>query len=269
MPEHPYPHIQALLSSADAEQIHQGLEQVRQEMRQADPQQARALFEMVAALFHFDLLDRPDLMPALEEAIDVAAGMGAWVIPHLLRELDDGDLKAQLTIGQALGRIGAEAIAPLMAEYQAATSDDRRVFILHALGEDSIAARHRSPAAGAGGRSMRPTWNCAIRPRGRQAGSWNKLPLCRKPKSANSSRILQRNLADSSPVIRAKAVRSLGKLAKFGHLNAEERQSLKTILERLMGIDEHYAWDYAFIVRREAEEAYPYVHPADERGRGG
>lgn len=261
MPEHPFPHIQALLSSADAEKIHQGLEQVRQEMRRADPQQARALFEMVAALFHFDLLDRPDLMPALEEAIDVVAGMGTWVIPYLLRELDEGDLKAQLTIGQALGRIGEQAIAPLMAEYQAATSDDRRVFILYALGKiESPRVLEALPlvlnALNSPDLELRDT---ATRAAGRFV---EHIPVLPAPQKRELIEKLQRNLADSSPVIRAKAVRSLGKLAKFGHLAPEERQSLKTILERLMGIDEHYAWDYAFIVRREAEEAYPYVNPA-------
>lgn len=258
MPEHPYQQIETLLSSADAEKIHQGLELVRQEIARIGSQEARPLFEIVAVLFHFDMLDRPDLVPALDEAVSLVVGFGDWVIPELLRELDDGDLKAQLTIGHALGRIGADAIQPLIAEYNAASDPARRVFVLYALGKiKSPRVMDAMPlaleAVNSPSLELRDTATRAI-------GKFVEFA----PSLSNSLRgeiiqKLQRNLADSSPVIRAKAARSLGKLAKFGHMSKEERESLKTILERLMGIDEHYAWDYAYIVRREAEEAYPYV----------
>jgi hypothetical protein len=51
----------------------------------------------------------------------------------------------------------------------------------------------------------------------------------------------------------------LGKMAKFGLLNAAERARLKGILQRILGTDEDYEWDRAYIVRREAEEAFQYV----------
>lgn len=258
MPEHPYQQIETLLSSADAEKIHQGLELVRQEIARIGSQEARPLFEIVAVLFHFDMLDRPDLVPALDEAVSLVVGFGDWVIPELLRELDDGDLKAQLTIGHALGRIGADAIQPLIAEYNAASDPARRVFVLYALGKiKSPRVMDAMPlaleAVNSPSLELRDTATRAI-------GKFVEFaPSLSDSLRGEIIQKLQRNLADSSPVIRAKAARSLGKLAKFGHMSKEERESLKTILERLMGIDEHYAWDYAYIVRREAEEAYPYV----------
>ena len=51
-----------------------------------------------------------------------------------MEKLDEGDFKAQLVIANALGRIGAEAIAPLMSEFSNTPEPDRRLFILYALG---------------------------------------------------------------------------------------------------------------------------------------
>ncbi|MGD0309144.1 MAG: hypothetical protein ABSC02_07635 [Acidobacteriota bacterium] len=34
---------------------------------------------------------------------------------------------------------------------------------------------------------------------------------------------------------------------------------LKTICDRVLGRDEHYDWDRAYVVRREAEEALSYL----------
>ncbi|MCS6992626.1 MAG: HEAT repeat domain-containing protein [Anaerolineales bacterium] len=261
MPDHPYQHIQTLLSSADAEKIHEGLELVRQEVARSGAQAARSLFEMVATLFHFDMFDRPDLLPVLEEAASLVVGFGDWVIPELLRGLDEGDLKAQLAIGHALGQVGAEAIQPLIAEYQATENTARRVFILYALGKIKSpriveALPLALEALNAADLELRDTATRAV---GKFAEC---VPIFSEAARQEMFEKLRHNLADSSPVVRAKAVRSLGKLAKFGHLVPEERILLKTILERLMGIDEQYAWDYAFIVRREAEEAYQYVNSA-------
>lgn len=258
MPEHPYQQIETLLSSADAEKIHEGLELVRKEIARIGSKEARPLFEIVAMLFHFDMLDRPDLVPTLNEAVSLVVGFGDWVIPELLQELDDGDLKAQLTIGHALGRIGADAIQPLIAEYNATSNPDRRVFVLYALGKiKSPRVMEAMPlaleAVNSDDLELRDTATRAI---GKFVEFTPSLP---DPLRQEIFQKLQRNLADSSPVIRAKAVRSLGKLAKFGHLAPEERESFKAILQRLMGIDEHYEWDYAFIVRREAEEAYQHI----------
>ena len=70
---------------------------------------------------------------------------------------------------------------------------------------------------------------------------------------------LLRNMSDMSAGIRAKAVRSLGKLAKHGHLSPRERWELAVTLKRLLGEDEHFEWDRAYVVRKEAKEALDYV----------
>jgi HEAT repeat protein len=70
---------------------------------------------------------------------------------------------------------------------------------------------------------------------------------------------LRANLADTSPGIRSKAVRSLGKLARYRHLTVQEREQLGITLRRLLGEDEHFDWDKAYVVRKEAKEALGYV----------
>jgi HEAT repeat protein len=255
-----YHHIETLLSSAKADEIHQGLELVRKEIAKVGSQEARPLFEMVSALFYFDPLDRPDLVPVLDEAVSLVVGFGEWVIPELLSELEDGDFKVQLAVGHALGRMGADAIQPLLAEYAAAQAGDLRTFILYALGKIKSprileAVPLALEAVHSSDHEMRDT---ATRALGKFAES---LVPSQVPDQMRQEMIerLQFNLADTSPGIRAKAVRSLGKLAKFGHLNAAEREHLKGILQRILGTDEDYEWDRAYIVRREAEEAFKYV----------
>jgi len=67
------------------------------------------------------------------------------------------------------------------------------------------------------------------------------------------------NLADSSSGIRAKAIRSLGKLGRYGHLTEAEREKLRDLCHLTLGTDENHEWDRAYIVRKEAAEALRHV----------
>src|SRR5512137_624632 len=109
--------IKTLLESTRLEDLQRGLELVRAEIARSGSQDARPLFEMVASVFYIDPLDQPELMSVLDEAINLVVGFGNWVIPALVERLDAGDLKAQMAASHALGRIGADAIQPLMSEY--------------------------------------------------------------------------------------------------------------------------------------------------------
>src|SRR5512137_2741642 len=116
--------IKTLLESTRLEDLQRGLELVRAEIARSGSQDARPLFEMVASVFYIDPLDQPQLMPVLDEAIDLVVGFGNWVIPALLERLDAGDLKAQMAASQ-----------PLAAAYRRRDDVDLRVFVLYALGK--------------------------------------------------------------------------------------------------------------------------------------
>ncbi len=255
-----YETIKTFLASTRPDELHQGLKLVRQEISRVGSDEARPLFEMVSAIFYIDPLDHPELVPVLDEAVSLTAGFGEWIIPILLEQLDTGDLKAQMAIGHALGRIGVDAIKTLVNEYQASTEPGRRMFILYALGkikspEIVQAAPLALEAAQSSNSELRDTATRAI---GKLAESIRPSDLPEDLRKAFFER-LRDNLADPYPGIRAKALRSLGKLARHGHLDTMEREKLKASCRLILGTGGDYDWDKAYIVRKEAEEALKYT----------
>jgi hypothetical protein len=252
--------IETLLASAKPEEIRKGLELVRNEIARIGLNEARPLFEMISTLFYIDPFDRPDLVPILDEATSLMASFAMWVIPVLVEQLDAGDLKAQMAAAQSLGRIGDDAIKPLMAAYTSSAEPSRRAFVLYALGKiksaQIVQAAHLAlEAVQSPDRELRDT---ATRVIGKFA---ERIPASHLSEEVRLSFIekLQHNLADPNPGIRAKAVRSLGKLARFGHLITGERATLKATCLLILGEDENFEWDQAYVVRKEAKEALNYV----------
>lgn len=260
MPEDPYPTIRKLLTSTQPDELRKGLELAKQEIAKTSSCEAETLVEIVSGLFYIDPLDRPELVPLLDEAVSVVGGCGDTVIPVLLEKLDAGDLKAQFAVAHALGRIGADAIEPLMAEYNSSTDPARRTFVLYALGKIKSpkivqAAYLALEATQSDDVELRDTATRAI---GKFAESILPSDLSEEL-CEGFIKHLHANLADPKVGIRAKAVRSLGKLARYGHLTPEESKKLEALCRLILGIDEHYQWDEAYIVRKEAVEALQYV----------
>ena len=258
--------IEKLLSSETREEVQRGLELTISEITRRGTESAQELFDALTSLFYIDPLDRPDLKPCLDEAIDLIIGLGDRVIPTLLERLNDSDLKAQIVIANVLGRLGADAVEPLIDAYHKTEDPGKRSFILYALGHV------RSPRAGRGlpelleaakakDRSLRDT---AIRAIGR-VFEWIPPGELSPGQIKQIIEVLRASLADPSAGIRSKAVRSLGKLAHFGHLTKQQCQWLYDTLHLVMGTDDRHDWDRAYIVRKEAQEAMEYlshiVHP--------
>jgi HEAT repeat protein len=157
--------------------------------------------------------------------------------------------------------MGADAIEPLMAKYQeASTGPACRSFVLYAMGKIKSpqivrAAPLALEAAQSTDLELRDTATRAI---GKLAES---IPPADLPEELKQGFVetLQANLADPNPGIRSKAVRSLGKLAKYGHLDQEELDKLKSVCELILGVDGSFDWDRAYVVRKEAKEALTYT----------
>lgn len=251
-----YEKIKTLLSSENSEEIHQGLVLIREELPDIAEESALTLFEMVSALFYIDLLDHPEHAHVLDEAVSLVADFGEFVIPILLDNLDAGDMKAQLTIGHAFGRVGESALEPLLESFECEESEECRIFLVYALG------KIRSPkvleafeqvleAARSENLELRDT---AIRALGNFV---EVIPPADLPEGYKKEMLeaIQVNLGDSSAGLRSKAIRSYGKLARFGHLTKEEKQKCKKTCELLLGVDDKFDWDRAYIVRKEAQDA--------------
>lgn len=253
--------ISTLLSSHDPADLLRGLALVKAEAAGADPQDCERLCEVVLPIFYIDPLDHPEHIPAIEEAIMVVAGLGEVVIPPLIQNLEMGDVKAQMAIASALGWMGAKAIDPLLAEYASTCPDPAcKAFLLYALGK--IKAPEIVKAAPLAVEAARSTdlelRDTATRALGKFVES---IPAGRLPEEVRVAALaaLLHNLSDYSPGVRAKAVRSLGKFAKYGHLTQRERWELAVRLRRILGQDEQFEWDRAYVVRKEAQEALGYV----------
>jgi HEAT repeat protein len=220
---------------------------------------ARECAEVVATLFYIDPLDRPELVPLVDQAVALLGSLGDQVIPLLLDMVDAGDVKAQLACGHALGRIGPKVIDPLIDEYHKSTDSTRRALILYALGkvnspEVMRAADLAVTAALSNDTEIRDT---AMRTLGKFAEAIPPLVMDDRVRD-EMLHILHVSTHDERSNIRAKAVRSLGKLARCGHMCGVEKKRLATLCHALIGDDETRDWDRAFIVRKEAEEALKY-----------
>lgn len=260
MPDDSYRMIRTLLASNNPEEIRKGLRLVAIEITKIGSAEAKPLFEMVSAAFYIDTLDHPEFVPVVDEAVKLSATFGPWVIPILIERLDSGDIKAQWAVAHVLGRIGAPAIDPMLKTYTATKDLTLRAFILYALGKiKSPEILKAVPTAFAGAASpdleLRDT---ATRALGKFAESIpsGKLTSEMKQRFIDS---LHRNLSDSNSSVRSKAIRSIGKLAKYGHLADSDRARLKAVCREFLGVDEKGEWDRAYIVRKEAEEALIYL----------
>lgn len=255
-PGDPYGEIRRLLEGSEPDEIRRGLALVEKEIARVGSREARPLFELVSSVFYIDPLDRPDLVPVLDEAVSLVVGFGEWVIPVLVDHLEAGDVKAQLAVGHALGRIGADAIGPLLAKYDTVADPAVRPFVLYALGKISSprvveAVPLMLEALLSDDLETRDT---AARALGRMADA---IPAGGIPPARARSVVerLHGILAEPNAGLRAKAVRSLGKMAKAGHMDAAQRETLAGACRRLLGEDGSFEWDRAFVVRKEAEQA--------------
>jgi hypothetical protein len=247
--------IAVLLASSRKTEIRRGLRLAAKRIAEGDQREVRSLFEMVSAVFYIDPLDRPDLAPLLDEAMAVVVSFGPRAIPLLMKELGSGDVKAEMVAAKALGNMGAEAVDPLIEAYRGTRDPILRSFVLLALGKiEEPDVLRAVPLALESARSkdldLRDT---ATRALGNFAEA---IPPGKIPKTLRGRIVerLQKNLADTNPGVRAKTVRSLGKLDANGHLTEEEGARLEATCSLLLGKDENFAWDRAYLVRKEAEE---------------
>jgi len=257
--------IKKLLRSSKSEEIHQGLVMIRESLPAINEEDARSLFEMVSTLFHIDLLDHPEHAYVLDEAVSLVADFGEFVVPILLDDLDAGDMKAQLTIGHAFGRVGEPALEPLLESFKCEESEECRIFLVYAMGKIRSprvleAFEHVLLAAKSENLELRDT---AIRALGSFVELIDPADLPADYKK-NMLEAIRVNLGDSSAGVRSKAIRSYGKLARHGHLTKEEKQVCKTTCELLLGVDDQYDWDRAYIVRKEAQQALDCLEGCEE-----
>jgi HEAT repeat protein len=219
------------------------------------------LLEALLQLFYLDLYDRPELAPVQEAAMEAVAGLARdpKVADFLIEHLKYPDLKASITIARVLGRTGKSAVGKLMGFYGTQADPYPRAMALHALSKvkdpevlaagdlilEALKDAHseiRDTAARTVGKF------CEYFPPDRFERAWIDRAFA----------ALVASLSDPMAPVRAKAVRSMGKMARGGFLTPAQNKQLEQICLKALGQTD-FAWDVAYIVRLEADEALKHV----------
>ncbi|MFH1851858.1 MAG: hypothetical protein ABIA75_05900, partial [Candidatus Neomarinimicrobiota bacterium] len=213
------------------------------------------MFDALTSLFYIDTFDRPDMRSVLEEAQRAVAAMGPRAIPLIVDRIDDADLKAELAYAQTCGLMGEMAITSLLDYYERQTEPALRAFILYAFGkiksEKIVAAL---PAILEAVQSpTREIEDTAVRALGKIFESIRPTTVDTATRETIFTALIGK-LDHPNDVIRSKAVRSLGKLARHGFLNDTQREFVRARMRVILGMEEDEPWDYAYLVRREARE---------------
>jgi HEAT repeat protein len=247
------------LQSDRPEVIGEGLEHLGACMGSLAEADFRRAVEELCALFYVDTADRPDLQPLLGRAVGILAAQGSRVVPQVLELMKGSDIKSHLYLARTLGAIGRPALAALRRVI--ATEDPYgRSFALFAVGKvhDSAVREALPEVVGSLMHPDKDVRDSAARTLGKIA---EVLPAGELTADRRTEifEVLFRSLSDVQPAVRAKAVRSLGKLARFGYLTAAQEERVRLAVLRALGRDEAHEWDRAFIVRREAEETLRHL----------
>ena len=247
------------LQSDRPERIGEGLEYLRAEMGTLPEAEFRRAVEELCSLFYVDTADRPDLQPHLDRAVAVLAAQGTRVIPQLLELMKGSDIKSHLYLARTLAYVGQAAL-PALRRVIATEDAYSRSFALFAVGKvNDRAVREALPEVI--GSLMHPdkeVRDSAARTLGKIAEAVPADHLT-EDRRAEIFEVLFRTLSDVQPAVRAKAVRSLGKLARLSYMTSAQQERVRTAVLRILGRDEAQEWDRAFIVRREAEEALRHL----------
>jgi HEAT repeat protein len=250
--------LQALQSDR-RERIDEGLETLRAGLGGLPEAEFRRVVEELCSLFYVDTADRPDLQPVLDRAVAVLAAQGPRVVPQLLELMKGSDIKSHLYLARTLAYVGHAAL-PALRRVIATEDPYSRSFALFAVGKvHDLAVREALPEVI--GSLMHPdkeVRDSAARALGKIAEAVPATELA-EDRRTEIFEVLFRTLSDVQPAVRAKAVRSLGKLVRAAYLSPAQEERVRLAVLRILGRDEAHEWDRAFIVRREAEEALRHL----------
>jgi HEAT repeat protein len=251
------------LEDSDPSDVLRSVARLRERLPGLAGADLRRSVEALCGLFYVDLFDRPDLEPALEAAEEALVRAGEPVIPLLTRLIEGSDIKSHMHLARVLGRIGAASLPHLRRVLATAEDPYSRAFALFAIGKiKSPAVNEALPEVV--GALMHPDKEV----RDSAARALGKIVEVVPAESLTPRRrreifdALCRAVGDAQPAVRAKAARSLGKMAAFGYLDAEMTLQLRSLLEKLLTRGEETDWDRAYIVRREALGALEAVMKA-------
>lgn len=251
------------LEGTDSGSIAEAVGGIRGRFRSLTAAEQRRAVQGLCGLFYIDLYDRPDLQPAVDAAEQALVEAGESIVPVVTGLMEGSDLKSHFHLARVLAGIGAPALPHLRRLVATAEDPYTRSFALYAIGKfrSEVTNEALAEVVGAMMHPNKEVRDSAARTIGKilQVVPAGKLTDRRRQEVFEA---LCRLTGDDQPAIRAKAVRSLGKMAAAGHLDAARKADLAVRLESLLTRGEDHEWDHAWIVRREAKEALLQVRKA-------
>lgn len=249
------------LRAGSVDDVIEGLNEIEWKMKGLRGKDLNEVILALCSLFYIDLFDRPDLEPAVDRAFKILVALGEKAIPLILYEMKEAGINVQLVLARALGRIGKPAIKPLLKFYSGSFDPYLRCFTLYALAKikEPEVARIIPKVMDAMDDSNGEVRDTATRVLGKMAEHLDPQHIPQKLRRRMFNSLI-RNLSDRHSGVRAKAVRSIGKMAKFGFIGDQEKAVAKKAMARILGLDETFDWDRAYVVRAEAEEMMQYLN---------
>lgn len=244
------------LSAENLQELEDGLSALERSPDLLDGEHRDELLSAVFMLFLLDTVDYPEVEGVIRRAERLVASLGTDAVPMLLAQLDDSDIKSHVHLVRTLIQIGMPAVPQIIAYHDRCTDPMNRAFALYALSKmnDPGIAAAIPLAIKAMSSKHNESRDTATRSLGKMAEA---VP------AANVSDDLKREMfetaqertTDPLPGVRAKALRTLGKLAVNGFLNPEQKTAAREQMKKALGLHSAQSADGAFLVRREAEIA--------------
>lgn len=242
-----------LMKSEDPAEVRKAVAKISGMIDDIEPGLVPDVVEVLTSLFYIDLGDKPDWVTVVEDTVSVIASFGEGAVPTLVWLLGESDYKANLMMARALGRIGPPAYGHLKDLFYNPPTPWHRSLSMFALAKmheaalmeifpDTVTALDDSD------REIRDT---AARTIGRILDSFQPGQIPQDLANHAFERLLFR-FRDSSAVVRSKAVRSIGKMARNGYLDHDMLAAAIIAVNKLLGIGEDDP-DPFYLVRKEAE----------------
>lgn len=248
------------LRSRDTEKLLLACKQVVAHRKTFNSQQIREMANSLMSLFYLDTADHPEFQAIIDAAVDAQVALGPDAIDVLIEDLTDADIKANFIIGRTLSKMGTPALVKLIDTFKKSNDPNQKTFALFAIAKmddpalidffpEVVAALDDDDA------EVRDT---AARAIGKIVDVFSDKTLPQEAIDHAFEKLVEK-LSDPHPGTRSKAVRSIGKLAKAHYLDKEQVSRAVVAISAILGIDGKHEWDRAFVVRREAEEAYLHL----------
>ncbi|MFH1675594.1 MAG: hypothetical protein ABIC40_01125 [bacterium] len=246
--------------SRDTNELIQACKEAASHAGDFDMGQMEKISDALVSTFYFDTADHPELSGVIDAAVDALVALGPSATDVLISELTDTDLKANLLIIRTLSKMGESAYIALAGRFLTEKDPYLKSLALFGLSKmndpglleifpDVVRLlAHENP-------ELRDT---AARTVGKLVDQFPSGQLA-EPSVREAFENLTELINDPNAGIRSKAVRTIGKLGSAKYLTMKQEQKAIELLSGLLGIDGKHEWDRAFIVRKEAEEAFENI----------